>query len=293
MDDKEDKLTNLELGDEGFPGAGDVVGGEEVVGVHEDMDEGVVSGGKVGITLGEIIQVQPPNEEDREVVVKMEDGDLVVLLSQGHDDGIHEFVNFGNIEDPDQRGHGGVGFNRDFVVAEEGVLVLDGFIDDANGHVTAQDHKEGVVEDTEVEEVVGLPVFHKLHQGIDNNQVENRDDQSITNISKGPITRDLTGRVLVTPDSPHGVGLLRPVKQESVHFLQTARFFLEKKKKEKKEEAHSGFFLRHHMTQQKPPKSKFLHFFFLEVRIRYRYLTDSQIALFFFCVWENFVVKVS
>ena len=217
LDDEEHELTDLELGDERLPGAGDVVGSKEVVGVHKDMDEGVVHGGEVSITLGEIIQVQPPNEEDGEVMVKMKNSDLLGLLPQSHDDGVKEFVDFGNVEDPDQSGHGAVSIRGDGAVAKEGVSVLDGLIGNTNSHVPAQDDKEGIVEDPEVEEVVGFSLFHELHQQIDDNQVENRDDKSITNISEGPITGDLTGRVLVTPKRPHGVGLVGPVEKEGLH----------------------------------------------------------------------------
>ena len=125
LDDKEDELADLEFGNEGFPWARDPKGGEEVVGVHQYVNESVIHGSKVGITIREVVQVQPPNEKDGKVVVNVQDSDLVKLLSKGHDDSIEEFVYFRDIKHPNQKGHGSVSIRGDTIVAKKGIVILE------------------------------------------------------------------------------------------------------------------------------------------------------------------------
>ena len=78
---------------------------DEVVSVHDSVDESVKDDGKVDITIIEYVSVEPVEEENGRVVVNMQKGKLSPFLSKYNENGIPEIPNLGNVEQPQKVGN--------------------------------------------------------------------------------------------------------------------------------------------------------------------------------------------
>lgn len=73
---------------------------DEVVSVHDSVDESVQCNGKEDVGIIKNIGVQPVEHENGKVMVDMEERKLSPFLSQYNKDGIPEVPDLGNIEKP-------------------------------------------------------------------------------------------------------------------------------------------------------------------------------------------------
>ena len=99
--DKGDKLEDLEHGDVLFEKAGDLEGGHEVVGVHDDVDKRVEGSSPPRISSGKVPRVhRKPHVSNRRMVVHVEQVDLPVPLPQHHKHRVQELVDLRHREQP-------------------------------------------------------------------------------------------------------------------------------------------------------------------------------------------------
>lgn len=66
---------------------------DEVVGVHDGVDETVEKDGEVDVTVVVDVRVEPVEEEDGSVMVNVKEGKLAPLLANNDEDGIPEVPN--------------------------------------------------------------------------------------------------------------------------------------------------------------------------------------------------------
>lgn len=76
-------------------------GRQTVVRVHEDVDEAVKCGTKIRVATGDPVHHEPPDVEHGGVVVHMQDCDLVVVLAQDEEEGVHELNELGEVVPPE------------------------------------------------------------------------------------------------------------------------------------------------------------------------------------------------
>ena len=93
-----DELDHLHEGEVGLPPDGEGLAGlvvlgvhaDEVVGVHDGVDEAVEEDGEVDVSVVVDVGVEPVEEEDGGVVVNVEEGELAPLLADDDEDGVPE-----------------------------------------------------------------------------------------------------------------------------------------------------------------------------------------------------------
>ena len=93
-----DELDHLHEGEVGLPPDGEGLAGlvvlgvhaDEVVGVHDSVDEAVEEDGEVDVSVIVDVGIEPVEEEDGGVVVNMEEGELAPLLTDDNEDGVPE-----------------------------------------------------------------------------------------------------------------------------------------------------------------------------------------------------------
>ena len=76
---------------------------EEVVEVHDSVDETVEQGGEEGAAPWHEHHRVPRHESDARVVVEVEEGDLVELLPHQHEPGVEELHELGRVVPPTHR----------------------------------------------------------------------------------------------------------------------------------------------------------------------------------------------
>ena len=81
---------------------------DEVIGVHDGVNESIQDNSEVNVTVIEYIGVKPVKEENGNMVVDMQERQLPPLLSQDNKDSIPKVPNFGDVEHPQKIGNGRV-----------------------------------------------------------------------------------------------------------------------------------------------------------------------------------------
>mmetsp|Transcript_46771 Transcript_46771/g.113997 ORF Transcript_46771/g.113997 Transcript_46771/m.113997 type:complete len:243 (+) Transcript_46771:1131-1859(+) len=119
---------------------------DEVVRVHDSVDESIQDDCEIDVTIVEYIRVQPVEEEDGNVMVDMEEGQLTPLLSEDDEDRVPEVPNFRHVEQPQEVGQGRV------VLAVpdtrgEGVSVTVRKQHSLDGHVGTQHDLRNIVDE--------------------------------------------------------------------------------------------------------------------------------------------------
>lgn len=74
---------------------------QTIVRVHEDVDEAVKCGTEIRVATGDPVHHEPPDVQHGGVVVHMQDRDLVVVLTQDEEEGVHELYEFGEVVPPE------------------------------------------------------------------------------------------------------------------------------------------------------------------------------------------------
>lgn len=64
------------------------------------MDEAVECGTEIRVAAGHPVHHEPPDVEHGGVVVHVQNGDLVVVLAQDKEEGVHEFYELGEVVPP-------------------------------------------------------------------------------------------------------------------------------------------------------------------------------------------------
>ena len=90
------ELDHLHEGEVGFPPDGEGLAGlvvlgvhaDEVVGVHDGVDEAIEQDGEVDVSIVVDMGIEPVEEEDGGVVVNVEEGELAPLLADDDKDGV-------------------------------------------------------------------------------------------------------------------------------------------------------------------------------------------------------------
>lgn len=107
LDDRQHELDQLPLSDVLLPPEVRTHGRDgrqPVVGVHEDVDEAVKCGTEIRMAAGDPVHHEPPDVEHGGMVVDVQHCDLVVVLAQDEEEGVHELYELGEVvppEDPD------------------------------------------------------------------------------------------------------------------------------------------------------------------------------------------------
>lgn len=117
-----EELDDLEEGQVFLPP--DVLGvhGEEVVGVHDRVDGTVEDHSQVDVTVVAGVEVEPVDEEDGHVVVDVEERELGGFLAEDDEEGVEEVEDLGDVEEPEEVAHHGVG-GVVRLAGEEGVVL--------------------------------------------------------------------------------------------------------------------------------------------------------------------------
>lgn len=81
---------------------------DEVVGVHDSVDEPVQQDGEVDISIVENVNIEPVEEENGPMMVDVQERKLSPFLSKDNEDGIPEIPDLGGIKEPKQIRNRGV-----------------------------------------------------------------------------------------------------------------------------------------------------------------------------------------
>jgi len=163
------ELDQLEQSQTGLPPNGErlaslgILGmhADEVVSVHDSVDETIEQDCKVDVSIIQDIGVEPIEEEDGGVVVYMEEGELTPLLSQNNKDGVPKVPHLGNVKEPKEVTEGGISLVK-IIARREGVSVAVRDESRLDGHVRAEEDLRHVVHEFNGIRIHGGEVSHDL-----------------------------------------------------------------------------------------------------------------------------------
>ena len=159
---------------------------DEVVGVHNGMDETVQQDGEVDISIVKNMSVEPIEEEDGPMVVDVQERKLSPLLSKNNEGGIPEIPDLGGVKEPKQIRNGGiVTVERDTRHARSVVTVgkEEGF----QGHVRAKHDLRHIVNKLDRVRINGGHArFHNGRTDKDKDEVRRRNVEGGTEIRVRP-----------------------------------------------------------------------------------------------------------
>mmetsp|Transcript_43454 Transcript_43454/g.68039 ORF Transcript_43454/g.68039 Transcript_43454/m.68039 type:complete len:313 (+) Transcript_43454:80-1018(+) len=160
---------------------------KEVIGVHDGVDEAVQANGQVDIAVISDIGVDPVHHKDGQMVINVEEGKLLPLLSSDYEKGVEEIKDLRNVEEPKHRGNGCL-FPVEWVARDGVVVVAVGHQTSLDGHVRAQHYLRNVVHEPQgVGEILeGRQEVHDDPPKDNEGEVGNRDGGRSGEISKRP-----------------------------------------------------------------------------------------------------------
>lgn len=133
---------------------------DEVVRVHDRVDEAVQDNGKVNVTVVVDVSVEPVEQEDGDVMVYVQEAELPPLLANHDKNGVPEVPDFANVEKPQQVSEGRV----PLVVPDAGqgrVAVAVRKHESLDGHVGAEHDLTDIVDELDR---IGVHGWHaELH----------------------------------------------------------------------------------------------------------------------------------
>ena len=147
------KLDQLQHGQRRFPPNGKGfsslgvfgVHADEIISVHDRVDEAVEGDGEVNISVIKDIGIQPVEKENGKMVVDVQKGKLSPLFAKHNEDGIPEIPSLGNIEHPQQIGDWGI-LGVKSIARHQRVSVSVGQQTTFNCHVSTEHDLRHVVE---------------------------------------------------------------------------------------------------------------------------------------------------
>lgn len=125
LDDCQHKLEQLPLSDVLLPPEVRTHGRDRrqtVVRVHEDVDEAVKCGTKIRVAAGDPIHHKPPDVQHGGVMVDVQHCDLVVVLPQDEEEGVHELDELGEVVPPEDTDNLHICFSRTACALTEEVV---------------------------------------------------------------------------------------------------------------------------------------------------------------------------
>ena len=149
-----DKLNHLHHGQTGLPPnwqrlarLGDsCVHANKVVRVHDGVDEAIQGNGQVNVTVVVDMRVEPVKEENGNVMVNVEKGQLAPLFAQDNKDGVPKIPNLGHVKEPQQVGDRRV-HRVELIAGQHVVVVAVGQESGFNRHVGAQHDLRNIVKE--------------------------------------------------------------------------------------------------------------------------------------------------
>lgn len=118
---------------------------DEIISVHDSVDESVQYNGEVNISVVLCFGINPVEQKDGEMMVYVKEGKLSPLLSDNNEDGIPEIPDLGNVKEPEEVSHGRVYLI--VVVADEAVSITVSDHSSFDGHVCAKEDLGYVVDE--------------------------------------------------------------------------------------------------------------------------------------------------
>ena len=110
---------------------------DEVVSVHDGMDESVQKNSKVYISIVKRVSIEPVEQKDGGMVVDVKERKLSPFLSKDNEDGIPEIPDLGHVKEPEKIRHGGIG---SIVIVTYGTISITvGNHSCFNGHVCTKE----------------------------------------------------------------------------------------------------------------------------------------------------------
>jgi hypothetical protein len=175
MNDAKSELEHLELCQVCLQRIFESKRGEEVVTVHEGMDQRIDPGAEVSSAVAHaVVEKAAPNDADSCVVIDVEEGELFVLLAKDDEDGVEHVEELGEVVSEDPELDGGVELSVD--VEKVGELKEEGKHSDH--HQRRNDNlKEVVEEHRSLEDVTDFGAI--LHDDVS----ENINDDSVSNMT--------------------------------------------------------------------------------------------------------------
>lgn len=80
-------------------------GGEHVVRVHEDVDEGVDQSQEGSMATRKVLDANQAADGHQSVMVDVQECDLALVLTQHEEHGVHEFDDFAHVVEPHSTSH--------------------------------------------------------------------------------------------------------------------------------------------------------------------------------------------
>jgi len=171
MADAEEKLDELNVGHPLLQRVHKAKGGVQVVRVHEQVNNGVKEGTKVGGATGLAqLEEEAPDEEDGGVVVHVQEGELSEVLLQDHDPRVDEVKELAGVVHK----HEPLNLLGEGRVQTKGVLEREPIGEEAPGHVSTEDDLRQVVHLGEGLKLVLLLALHELLQHRKAQEIGNR-----------------------------------------------------------------------------------------------------------------------
>lgn len=127
------------------------------------MDEAVQGGTKVGVTTGHPVHDEPPDVEHASMVVDVQKRDLMVVLPQDEEEGIHKLYELGEVVPPQHIYDLGIGFSCTVcVLAKEVIIPVPHSRHHLIEHIEGQDREAQIVDQEETPARHRLSVSHVL-----------------------------------------------------------------------------------------------------------------------------------
>ncbi len=109
----------------------------EVVSIHDSVDETVQCNGEIYITVVLNVDIDPVKQKNGEMMVYVKERKLPPFLSNDNENGIPEVPNLGDVKEPKKIGHGWI--LAIICVTSEGISIAVGKHDSFDGHVCTKE----------------------------------------------------------------------------------------------------------------------------------------------------------
>jgi len=208
----------------------------EVVRVHDSMDETIEGNGQINITIVKDVRVEPVEQKDGSVMVDVKEGKLSPFFAQHNKDGVPEIPNLGNVEQPQKIS------NSRVILAvsnawSQGIPVAVRQENCFNRHVSAQHNLRNIVEELDWVRVNGRSILHDLGANNNEQNVYNCDGDRRSKICQpptlgeavklafgvGPADDSITDRCCSRYVGVHGASLLPSLSCIQMVFKETRR----------------------------------------------------------------------
>jgi hypothetical protein len=158
---------------------------DEVVSVHNSVDESVQKNGEVNVSIVVDVGVEPVEEEDGDVVVNVQERKLPPLLSQDNKNCVPKVPNLSNVKQPQEIGKRRIISNVSHTRSDT-VAVAVGQQERFDCHVSAEHDLRNVVEKFDRIGVDGRHYLHDLRSNNDEQEVDECDRESTCKIRQKP-----------------------------------------------------------------------------------------------------------